>query len=283
MGLAPFRAELHCHSTASDGTLIPEDLVSLAVQKGLRALAITDHDTTAAFAPACRAAAPHGLDVVPALEINAEEAGQDVHILGYYVDPDRPALQQALVGLRQARVRRLGEILQRLRDLDVPVREERVLELAGGDSVGRPHVARALVEAGHATDVATAFDLFLGTGRPAFVPRRNLRPCQAVHLIREAGGVAVLAHPGPMVDEELVLALVAEGLQGLEVYHPLHSMPVRQRLEDLALRLGLLVTGGSDYHGPERYHLVDFGEVALPADTLGRLRRAAGRCHAGDR
>jgi len=270
------RAELHCHSTASDGTLPPEELVSMALSKGLKALAITDHDTTTSFAPACRAAAGRGLEILPGLEINAEESGQDVHILGYYVQPDQAALQEALAGLRQARVRRLGEILARLDELGVGVPRQRVLELAGGDSVGRPHVARAMVEAGHAEDVAMAFDLYLGTAAPAFVPRRSLRPAEAIRLIRQAGGVAILAHPGLLVEEDRVRGLVAEGLQGLEVHHPIHSLQARQRLQDLALRLGLLVTGGSDYHGPDRHHSVGFGDVLLPADTLERLRQASG-------
>ncbi len=248
----------------------------MALGKGLVALAITDHDTTSSYAPACRAAAAQGLEILPALEINAEEAGRDVHILGYYVDPGQDSLQEALSALRQSRLRRLGEILGRLDELGIPVGRDRVLEYAGGDSVGRPHVARALVEAGHAQDVAMAFDLFLGTGGPAFVPRRSLRPAQAVRLIRQAGGVAVLAHPGLLVDEELVQALVAEGLQGLEVHHPIHSLQARQRLQALAQRLGLLVTGGSDYHGPDRNHAVGFGDVLLAGDTLERLRRAAG-------
>lgn len=270
-------AELHCHTTASDGTLPPEALVAMAVQRGLEALAITDHDTTAAYEPACRAAAPYRLEVIPAIEINSEEGSLDVHILGYFLDPSNQELQEALAGLRQGRRRRLGEMLERLEDLGLPVREDRVLAFAGGESVGRPHVARAMVEAGHVKDLPAAFDLYLGTGKPGYVPRRNLRPGQAIRLIRQAGGVAVLAHPGLVGDETVVEALVPEGLQGLEVYYPQHPPLLRQHYEDLAARLGLLVTGGSDYHGPEHRHRVDLGAIPLPPGTVRRLREAAGR------
>lgn len=273
--------ELHCHTTASDGTLTPEQLVDLAVRKGLRVLAITDHDTTGAFEPACRAAAPYRLEIIPAIEINAEErtpAGtRDVHVLGYFLDPGHAGLQEALGGLREARLRRLGEILQRLEEVGAPILESRVRELAGGDSVGRPHVARALVEAGYVRDVPAAFDQYLGTGRPAFVPRRNIRPGDAIRLIREAGGVAVLAHPGLLEDQALIETLLPAGLQGLEAHYPQHPPMLRQHYENLAARWGLLVTGGSDYHGPEHRYAVELGGVLLPPGTVERLRQAAGR------
>ena len=267
-------AELHCHTTASDGTLSPEELVRLAVQRGLEVLAITDHDTTVAFEVARRAAAPYRLEVIPALELSSEEGSLDVHLLGYYVDPEHLGLQETLQELRQGRLRRLGEMLGRLADLGVPVERERVLRLAAGDSVGRPHVARALVDVGHVRDVQAAFDLYLGTGKPAYVPRRNLRPAEAIRWIREAGGVAVLAHPGQIGSDSLLETLVAEGLQGLEAFHPSHPPILRQHYQGLAAHWGLLVTGGSDYHGPEHGHQVDLGGMVLPPGTVEGLRRA---------
>jgi predicted metal-dependent phosphoesterase TrpH len=269
------KVELHCHSTASDGTLSPEELVELALHEGLEALAITDHDTVAAYDPARRAAAGYRLEVVPAVEINCEEGQLDVHVLGYGIDPNSPLLLHTLASLQQSRVRRMGEILIRLRDLGVPVREERVLAFAAGQSVGRPHVARAMVEAGHVADLAAAFDFFLGQGKPAFVPRRNLRPSQAIQLLREAGGVAILAHPGLIGDEGLIRNLVAAGLQGLEAFHPAHPPLLCQHYQELADSLGLLVTGGSDYHGPKQGHRVELGGVCLPPETYPRLRQAA--------
>jgi len=271
------KVELHCHSTASDGTLTPGELVDRALREGLEALAITDHDTLAAFEPARRAASGYRLEVVPAVEINCEEGDQDVHILGYYLDHTSGPLLETLGSLQQARVRRMGEILVRLQELGVPVRADRVLAFASGQSVGRPHVARAMVEAGHVADLPAAFDLFLGQGQPAFVPRRNLRPVQAIQLVQEAGGVAVLAHPGQIGDENLVRALAAAGLQGLEAFHPSHPPLLCQHYLELARSLGLLVTGGSDYHGPEHRHKVDLGGVWLPQEAFPRLRQAAGR------
>ncbi len=275
------KIELHCHSTASDGTLTPEELVNRALREGLEALAITDHDTTAAFEPARRAAAGFRLEMIPAVEINCEEGDRDVHILGYYLDPASAPLQEALHELRRSRLRRLEEILVRLEELGVPVRQERVLRFAQGQSVGRPHVARAMVEAGHVADLSAAFDLYLGQGKPAFVPRRNLRPHQAIQRIREAGGVAVLAHPGQIGDESLVQALAARGLQGLEAFHPSHPPLLCQHYQELASSLGLLVTGGSDFHGTEQRHRVDLGGVWLPEEALPRLRQLAGRGQAG--
>lgn len=247
------------------------------MRRGLEAIAITDHDTTSGFAPATAAASGYRLEVIPAIEINAEDRGLDVHVLGYYLDPDSAELQQALVGLRQARLRRVDEMVERLASLGVPVQRERIMHYAGGDSVGRPHVARALVEAGHVRDLQDAFDRFLATGKPGYVPRRNLSPHEAIRLIRAAGGVAVLAHPGLIGDETMIEELVPVGLQGLEVHYPQHPPMLREHYTALADRLGLVITGGSDYHGPEHRHNVDLGGISLPPGVVGRLREAAGR------
>lgn len=267
--------ELHCHTTASDGTLSPEELVRLALAQGLEALAITDHDTTAAWGPAVEAARGFRLEVIPAIEINGERDGRDVHILGYYLDPDHEALQEALTGLRQARVRRLEEMVERLVALGLPITCQEVMALATGESVGRPHLARALVARGHVRDMHEAFELYLGSGRPAFVPRRNLAPEEAVRVIRRASGVPVLAHPGLTGDDAVVPALVEAGLMGLEAYYPQHAGWEVQHYLDLAERHGLLVTGGSDFHGPGARHRAGLGGVALPPGVMPRLREAA--------
>lgn len=269
--------ELHCHTTASDGTLTPEELVALALRRGLQTLAITDHDTTSGFAPAVAAAAGYRLEIIPAIEINAEDRGRDVHVLGYYLDPEHSGFQEALGRLRQARLRRTHEMVERLESLGVPVEHDRIMRFAGGDSAGRPHVARAMVEAGHVRDLQDAFDRYLATGRPGFVPRRNLTPAEAIGLIREAGGVAVLAHPGLIGDESVIRELIPAGLQGLEVHYPQHPPMLRQHYTALAGELGLLVTGGSDFHGPEHRHNVELGGMALPPGTVERLRRTSGR------
>ncbi|HXE71514.1 MAG TPA: PHP domain-containing protein [Candidatus Nitrosotenuis sp.] len=268
--------ELHCHTTASDGTLSPEELVRLALARGLTALAITDHDTTEAFSPAREAARGYRLEVIPAVEINTQKAGREVHILGYYIAPDDPGLAASFREVRRWRLARLEAMVERLGRLGMPVELSRVLAGATG-TVGRPHLARVLVEDGLVPDIQTAFDLYLAQSRPAYVPRQDLSPERAIELIRAAGGVAVAAHPGLVGDDALLEELVEAGLQGVEAYYPQHGPLEVQRYAQFALRRGLLVTGGSDFHGPEARYRVQLGEMALPPGVLERLKEAAGR------
>ncbi|MCA1724338.1 MAG: PHP domain-containing protein, partial [Thermomicrobia bacterium] len=190
-----FPIELHCHSTASDGVYPPARVVALAAEQGVRGLALTDHDTTAGIAEAAIAAVGFGMLLIPGVELTCSVERGEVHLLGYFVPLNNDVFQQRLAGFRSGREARGQAIVEKLNALGIPVRWERVKAIAGDGAVGRPHVARALVEVGAATSVNDAFDRYLGRGRPAHVERQRLTPVEAVHLVRAAGGVPVLAHP----------------------------------------------------------------------------------------
>ena len=269
--------DLHTHSTASDGTLAPARLVALAAARGLRVLALTDHDTTAGLAEAAAGAAEHGLRFVPGVELSTHVAAGEVHVLGYFIEPESPALAGALARFREAREGRAQTIVANLAAAGAPVAYERVVELAGGATIGRPHVARALVEAGHAASVQDAFDRYLVRGRPGYVERYRLLPPDAVRLIREAGGVPVLAHPYSAADLDALLPdLIAAGLDGLECYYGDYDDAQRDALLALAARHDLVATGGTDFHGPGLAHSRPLGGVAVPLACVDALaaRRA---------
>ena len=269
------RADLHLHTTASDGPLAPAEVVELACARMLEAIAITDHDTTAGL-PAAQAAARGRLLVLPGIELSAEAGGQDVHVLGYLLEADDPTFQAQLAGFRDDRLTRGQRIVERLAALGSPVAWERVLALADGGAVGRPHIALALVEAGHVASVDEAFRRYLYTGGPAYVGRERLSPAAAVALIQGARGVAVLAHPGLVAGyAPLVEQLAAAGLDGVEVVHPHNPPAVRENLRALARRYDLVMTGGSDFHRPDEDVL---GEQTLPPGCVEALQaRAAAR------
>ncbi len=247
--------DLHTHSTFSDGTLTPAGVVALALERDLAGIALTDHDTTAGVGQARRAAAGSGLTVLVGCELSAEHEGAPVHVLGYAFDPDEPGFAAKRAWIRDGRVRRARRMVERLRELGADVSLERVQELAGSGSVGRPHVAQALVEADVVPDVAAAFSpAWIGTGGRAYVAKDAVTPVEAVRFIRSAGGAAVLAHPGlhagaRPVPEPVIRAMAAAGLAGLEADHPDHSEADRIRWRLLAAELGLEATGSSDCHG----------------------------------
>jgi hypothetical protein len=268
--------DLHLHTTASDGRLAPTALVEAAAAAGLTTLAITDHDTVAGLPAAGEAARAYGLTVIAGIEITAVDDGRDVHILGYFVDVADPALAEFLARQRADRRRRLDEIVARLAALGAPI--VRPLPGESGDdasAVGRPLVARALVEAGHAASIADAFDRFLGVGRPAFVPRRGPAPAEVIARIAAAGGLASLAHPGKTGRDDLIAAMVDAGLAAVEVHHPDHTAADRARYSQIARDRRLLVTGGSDYHGPDSGRADALGRVTLPAADYAALAARA--------
>ena len=273
--------DLHTHSTASDGLYTPEALVALARDAGLRVIGLADHDTTAGLTLAMAEGDRLGVTVIPAIEINTDlpQKRAEAHMLGYFIDFEQPQFQQSLSVLREARALRGQRMVQRLRDLGLDVTWERVRELAGG-AVGRPHVARALVEKGYASSVSDAFDKYIGPGRPAYIPRYKLTPQDAVRLIRSARGVQVLAHPAYItgLEDELLPALMAAGLQGLECYYGQYDAETVERLLRLADAHGLLATGGSDYHGPNM-HPTPLGGRYVPPVCVERLRLAAEENH----
>ncbi len=264
------RADLHTHTTASDGTVTPSGLVALALDRRLDVLAITDHDSVEGLSEARDACQACGLELIAACELSAVEDGLDVHILAYWVDPTDPALLDHLADLRAARFRRAEAMVGALVDAGFGVTLDDVLALSDGGAVGRSHVARALVHAGHAEDVADAFKRFIGRGRPFYVPKDSRSPIDVVRTIRDVGAVPVLAHPGVTQADALIPGLVAAGLQGIEAYHADHNPEQQLSYAALADELGLLATGGTDYHGPHSPN-PDLGSVTIPDECVSAL------------
>lgn len=251
------------HSTASDGSRLPRDVVAAASVARLAAIALTDHDTLAGLADATAAGAERGIRVIAGVELSAVEgdrADQETHILGLHL-AEHDELEERLVAIRAMRVQRAERMVRRLNELGVPVTMEAVLKESAGGAVGRPHVARALVAGGWAADVHAAFDRFIGAGRSAFVAKDRLSVADAMGLIHRAGGLAILAHPGGQCSRARVDELVRDGLDGLEILHPSHSWDDSQRLDAMATELALVRSGGSDWHG-----------AADGARTLGMMK-----------
>jgi 3',5'-nucleoside bisphosphate phosphatase len=266
------RADLHSHSTASDGTSPPGEVMRQARTAGLGVIALTDHDTVAGH-PAARAALPPGLTLVPGMELSCRLDGHSIHLLGYLFDPADPDLAEECARIRDSRRHRARAMVERLAELGVPVTWEQVSAIAGGGVVGRPHVARAMVEAGVIDTPDQAFGPdWIGDGGRAHVARYALDPARAIALIRAAGGVAVLAHPrarGWMVPDEVIAGLADAGLSGVEVWHPDQGAHQRGLLQDLAARLGLVASGGSDDHGELTGYRI--GSDTISADACERL------------
>src|SRR6266487_457461 len=274
------RADLHCHSSASDGTRRPAEVVRAAAAAGVDVLALTDHDTVAGVAAAA-AALPPGLRLLPGMELSCRYAGHSVHLLAYLFDPQHRELAAQCLAIRQGRQQRAAAMVERLAALGVPVTWEQVTSIAAGGVVGRPHIARAMVAAGVIGSVQDAFTGdWIGTGGRAHVPRYALDPAAAVALVREAGGVTVLAHPragreGWQLPAELIAQLAAAGLGGIEVAHPDHDEGERAALRTLASELGLAATGGSDDHGELTGDRIGC-ETTAPQDLAALLGGATG-------
>ncbi len=246
-----------------------------AHQHGVGTLALTDHDTTDGLVEAAGAAERLGIDLIPGVEINTDVGEHEVHILGYFVDSACPSLQAFLRRMRDGRLHRAEEMVRRLGALGAVVEWSRVTEIAAGASVGRPHVARALVEAGWVGSPREAFARYLGRSGPAYVPRVKLTPEEAVECIARHGGVAVLAHPGWEASGRVLERLgdlIAHGLAGIEVYYPDHKAEMIQEYRRLAAQHDLVVTGGTDYHGGGLATRVPLGSVAVPTDVVPALR-----------
>lgn len=244
---APF-VDLHMHSTASDGSRAPADVVRAAARAKLAAIALTDHDTVAGLDEAQRAGEELGVRVVTGVELSAVEGDTETHLLGLHLR-DTGALESALAGLRGMRERRARRIVERLEDIGVHISLDSVLAQAANGAIGRPHVARALIAEGWAVDSRDAFDRYLGAGKPAYVSKEQLGMRDAITMIHDAGGLAVLAHPGASGTRARLTALRAQGLDGVEVRHPSHSPSDTTRLAAIARELDLVPSGGSDWHG----------------------------------
>jgi len=279
MPLQPGRVDLHVHTTASDGLLTPAEVVQLALDQGLAAIAVVDHDTLAGFAEARSAARGTRLEIVPGVEISSDWPVGDFHILGLCVDPWDGPLNESLAAMRVARLHRARKMLEKLAALGMPLDWEEVATLSNGSSVvGRLHIARAMVHRGYVSTIPEAFQHYIGRYGPAYVPRLRMTPVEVIGLIRRAGGIAVLAHPAASGLIEHIPTLASLGLQGVEVLYPGHSLEDVKVLLRLARQYRLLVTGGSDFHGFGGGEGALLGSLNVPLRLLRELQQVAEEC-----
>jgi len=270
------RIDLHMHSNYSDGVHAPAALVDMAKDKNLVAIALADHDSLGGFAELAAAAARAGLEVISAVELSCEHAERDLHVLGYGVDPDAAGLQGMLSKFRETRERRGELIVEKLSALGVRLDIQKVLARSGKRALGRPHIAEALVEGGHVKDFREAFARYLGEDAPAYVPKYKMSPADAVAHIHGARGLAFVAHPGYYLENTASFhALLYEGFDGIEVLHPHHGESAVERLREIASARGLLVSGGSDFHGFAGRD--NMGDPPVPYEMLARIKERLGR------
>jgi 3',5'-nucleoside bisphosphate phosphatase len=267
-------ADLHLHTNFSDGTYTPEELAGHGHRLGFRALALTDHDTVEGCERMAAACEREGIEFIPAAELTAELNGHELHLLAYYFDTTNAKLLTELARFQQVRQNRIREMVARINQLNVPLREEAVFEIANCRAPGRPHVARALVQEGFCYNLDEAFDRFLKKGKPAWVPKCKMSALEAVELVHNAGGVAVMAHPGLNRCDDLIPALADCGMDGLECYHTKHTTADSERYLKFAQREKLLVTGGSDCHGVSKGKPL-IGGVKLPYFRVEELKKRA--------
>jgi len=266
------KADLHLHTTASDGRLTPAEIVERALAMGLSVIAITDHDCVNGVQAALDAAADSQITVIPGVEIDTDTATREAHILGYFVDHRDPGLLRILDELRASRLDRGRRMVSRLVEMGLPLEWDRVEQLASGGTVGRPHVAQAMLERGYVSTLKDAFTRYIGRGGPAYVRRKKLTPEEALTAIIEAGGLPFLAHPGDMDDlEPYVRELKGAGMVGLEVYYSTYTPERIARLKALADKYGLLTSGGSDYHGLDNTIGSEMGRTDIPPESLEHL------------
>ncbi len=266
-------ADLHLHTIFSDGTYTPQELISVSLKSGLSAIAVVDHDTTSGVEPAIKIGNERGIEVLAGVELSAEYEGLEVHILGYLIDYKNRRLIDTLEFLRKNRIERIYKIVDKLRSIDIQLEADSVFDIAAGGTVGRLHVARAMLKAGLIGSIAEAFRKYIGDKSPAYVCNFKFSPVEAIKLIKEAGGIPVLAHPYTINNDELIPRLVDDGLMGLEVYYSEHSQAMVNFYLGLAKKYNLLVTGGSDCHGKAKPE-VKMGSVKIPYELVEKLKEA---------
>jgi len=266
-------ADMHCHTTCSDGLLSPSRLMEKAEAVGLQALSITDHDTLAAY-DVLRMEGYNGpVKLIPGIEVSCTEDRRDIHVLGYHVDHKDQTLRTYIDFFKTDRERRAREMVERLQKLRVNISFDEVQDHAGKAPIGRPHVAAVMVQRGFSKNLQNAFDVYLDTGKPAFVSKAPYSVKMATDMIHGAGGIAVIAHPGKTYhDPRLFLGLRTSGIDGVEVYHPSHWYVTREYYKALAMQHGLLITGGSDYHGSREYDERNLGVFGVTQEHLDAIQ-----------
>ncbi|MCX5993812.1 MAG: PHP domain-containing protein [Chloroflexi bacterium] len=265
------------HTTASDGRLTPAELVALALERGLEVISITDHDSVGGVEEALAAAGSSGkITVVPGVEINTDLATGELHVLGYFIDYRDEGLVAALARIRESRVGRAQKMIEKLRELGMPVDWQRVLDLARGESICRPHIAQAMLEKGYVSDEREAFERYIGRDGPAYIGREKAGPADAVRIVKKAGGIPVLAHPADIANvDNIIVELKVAGLAGLEAYYGQYDSKTVKRCVKMAARHGLLTTGGTDYHHFQDDREVLPGSADIPLSSIEQLFAAA--------
>jgi predicted metal-dependent phosphoesterase TrpH len=272
-GCVDGRADLHLHTIHSDGALTPRELLVKAKNAGLGIISITDHDSVNAVVDAVQVGKDLAVEVVPGMELSASYRNGEIHILGYFFDYTNKALLEALTIFREKRKQRIERIVSKLNQLNIPLKLESVWANATGDSIGRPHVANAMVNEGHASSYSQAFNKYLGDGRPAYEKKDGFSPEETIELIRQAGGLSFLAHPGNSIDDNFITRLIDSGLDGIEVVHPSHSPELVQYYRSIVDQYYLLECGGSDFHGGLKNDDHSLGNVTIPTSTVDAMRR----------
>ncbi len=267
------RVDLHTHTTASDGRLEPRQLVELAHRIGLRAIAITDHDTVAGLEEGIAAGHEFGVEVIPGIELSTEDNGNDIHMLGYFIDHRNKDFIEILRYFQSIRLERARKIISKLKDLGVEITIDEVIEIAGNSaSIGRPHIAQAILNRGYVSDIQEAFDKYIGADSPAYVPKYKLPTVEGTSFLYKAGGIPVIAHPGLSTTPDYVEFLARNGhIRGIEVWHPEHTPEQVMEYYRLAEKYGLIKTGGSDFHGiPGKSKL---GQVSVAYVSVAALKK----------
>jgi len=269
-------ADLHVHSLASDGTYSAEQLVKESVKRRLSAIAIVDHDTVEMVPEAVLEAQGKDLEIIPGIELTAQYENQEIHILGYFVDYLNNVFLEKLKLVQQNRIERVNKIISNLSELGVKLNPETVFNISGRGTLGRMHIARALVKDGHVSCIPEAFRKYIGDKSPAYVLGFRLSPKDAIKIINDAGGVAVLAHPYMLHNDQMISEFIKDGLQGIEVYYPEHSQSMINFYLDLAKQAGLVVSGGSDFHGSAKPE-IKLGLAKIPLDLVEKIRMLSHR------
>lgn len=266
-------ADLHLHTIFSDSTYTPQELIKEAGKKSLCAISVVDHDTVQGIEPTLECGKKNNIEVIPGLELTAEYEGWEIHILGYLIDYQNKKLLDTLEGLQQKRVERIYKITDKLRKIGLDLKAESVFALSGGGTVGRLHIARAMLKDGLISSIAEAFQKYIGDKGPAYVCGFRFSPGQAIQLIKDVSGVPVLAHPYSLNRDDLIPEFVKAGLMGLEVYYPEHTTAMTNRYLELAKKFNLLITGGSDCHGRAKPE-VKIGSLKIPYELVEKLKEA---------
>ena len=268
-------ADLHIHTTASDGVLTPEEVLKWAYKKGLKAISITDHDTISGMTKALSINRFIDLEIVPGIELNSEYLDEEIHVLGYYINYDNKSLLAKLKEIQQFRHDRAIKMIKNLKDLNMDISIDEVKKISKGESIGRPHIAQALINKGYSKDIKSAFRDYIGAGCPAYADRYKLSTKQAIIMINDAGGIPVLAHPGLLKNKSKLNDILNQGFSGIEVYHSKHDNETVKSLKEIAGKKELIITGGSDCHGKLYNNEPILGTVTINYNEFFLLKQFA--------